>query len=319
VSFPTRSATELPVTITWQWIEGHQDNHRPYHTLSSLAQDNVQADQIAEFKLNRCGRQGFAPSSQRFADEGWSISLRGRKLSKLDFHQLYASMWAGTALDYWATKHDLPFTTVLSIDWDTHGEALQSLSFGPRRRVVKHASGHFGVGSVLKKWGAQDHSECPRCQQHETPSHVLSCKAPSAVNVWETSLTKLDTWMEKKHTNPDLRSAILQRLREWQLGRPISPPSWNCSFKKALKAQNSIGWYPLLLGHVSNSWRDVQQAYYTSLGLDNTGKQWVKQLILQLFNISWDMWEHRNGIKHNTIHPAKAREIQQLDLRIHDE
>jgi hypothetical protein len=136
-----KKITRLPVTITWQWIEGHQDTHRPYHTLSGLAQDNVQADQIAKFRLNRCGCQGSVPSPQRFADEGWSISLRGRKLSKLDFRKLYASMWAGTALDYWATKHDLPFTTVLSIDWDTHGEALQSLSFGRRRHVVKHASG----------------------------------------------------------------------------------------------------------------------------------------------------------------------------------
>jgi hypothetical protein len=153
----------------------------------------------------------------------------------------------------------------------------------------------------------------------QKPKSWSSRQVATRLTTLNRYLTYLPGTAQSFHTNPDLRSAILQRLREWQSGRPISPPSWNCSFKKALKAQNSIGWYPLLLGHVSNSWRDVQQAYYTSLGLDNTGKQWVKQLILQLFNISWDMWEHRNGIKHNTIHPAKAREIQQLDLRIHDE
>jgi hypothetical protein len=53
--------------------------------------------------------------------------------------------------------------------------------------------------------------------------------------------------------------------------------------------------------------------------LDNTGKQWVKQRTLQLFNISWDLWEHCNSIKYKTIHPAKQREILQLDERIQAE
>jgi hypothetical protein len=70
------------------------------------------------------------------------------------------------------------------------------------------------------------------------------------------------------------------------------------------------------LGHVANQWHAVQQAYYTSLGLDNTGRQWVRQLILQLFNISWDMWEHRNGIKYKTVTPAKIRELRMLNNRV---
>ena len=61
-------------------------------------------------------------------------------------------------------------------------------------------------------------------------------------------------------------------------------------------------------------WQGVQQAYHNSLNLDNTGKQWVKQLILQLFNISWDMWEDRNGITHSHYSDLskKLHEIQTL-------
>jgi hypothetical protein len=73
------------------------------------------------------------------------------------------------------------------------------------------------------------------------------------------------------------------------------------------------------MGHISNYWSDAQQAYYTSLALDNTGKQWVKQLILQRFNISWDMWEHRNGIKYNTVTPARLLATQRLDKKISEE
>lgn len=228
-------------------------------------------------------------------------------------------MWASTALDYWAAKHKLPYSTILSIDWDASDDAIRSLSFPQRRRVVKHASGHFGIGSMLKKWGMQNHAECPRCQANETPSHVILCTDVRATTVWETTLTKLDSWMLKKHTNPILQRIILQRLRDWHSGRHVSACPWDCTFKEALKNQDDIGWYPFLMGHVSNHWKGVQQDYYNSLALDNTGKQWVKQLILQLFNISWDMWDHRNNIKHKTLNPITLREIAILDTRIREE
>jgi hypothetical protein len=132
-------------------------------------------------------------------------------------------------------------------------------------------------------------------------------------------LDKLDSWMLKKNTDQLLRQTILLRLREWHHGEPPSPVPWDCPFREALQSQDAIGWYPLLLGHVSHHWKDVQQAYYTSLSLDNTGKQWVCQFILQLFNVSWDLWEHRNGIKHNTVTPAKRRKLDAVNALIRDE
>jgi hypothetical protein len=148
------------VTIKWQWIEGHQDNHVSFSKLSGLAQDNVSADSIAKILLNRCGEAGFEPISQRFGDEGWSLFAQGVKVSKLDYRWLYTAMWATKGLDYWATKHALPFVATLLIDWDACGDAIRTLSFACRRRMIKHASGHFGVGSTLQKWGVQDNSNC---------------------------------------------------------------------------------------------------------------------------------------------------------------
>jgi hypothetical protein len=177
----------LPVSLRWQWIEGHQDDHHSFHELSGLAQDNVSANTMAKERLNCLGLTGFVPVPQRFGDEGWSILLQGRKVSKLDYRHLYSTMWASTGLNYWAVKHDISFSAVLGIDWDLHGDALCSLSFSKRRRVVKHASCHFGVGTTLRKWGIQDNADCPRCQQIETPAHVLLCRDVNARTVWDTS------------------------------------------------------------------------------------------------------------------------------------
>ena len=310
---------KLPISVNWQWIEGHQDKFHSFQSLPPLAQDNVIADGIAKNHINQLLQTGFTPTPQRFGDEGWSISLQGNKMSHLDVSRLYTHLWAGTSQDYWARKHKIGYDKILSIDWDACGEAIASLSFPRKRRMIKHACGHFGISTKLLQWQFQDHDECPRCNQTETADHVLRCKDPKACDVWKLALQKLATWMTKKHTHPDLSQAILQHLQEWHDFRPPSAPNWNCTFKPALIAQNAIGWYPFLLGHVSNHWKGVQQAYYLWIGRQNTGKKWVRSLILQLFNISWDMWEHRNSIKHHTITAAKAREIAAVDQDIREE
>jgi hypothetical protein len=156
-----RKVSKLPVTIKWQWIEGHQDDHVSFSKLSGLAQHNVNADSIAKILLNSCGESGFPSTSQRFGDEGWSLYAQGVKVSKVDYQRLYTAMWATTGLNYWATKDDLPFLATLSVDWDDCGDAIHTLSFARRRQMIKHASGHFGAGSTLQKWGVQDNSYCP--------------------------------------------------------------------------------------------------------------------------------------------------------------
>ena len=70
---------------------------------------------------------------------------------------------------------------------------------------------------------------------------------------------------------------------------------------------------------MSNHWQGVQQKYYEWISRRNTGRQWVQQLILQLFNVSWDLWEHRNGIRHNTPTAANLRELALLNGRIQQE
>ena len=83
--------------------------------------------------------------------------------------------------------------------------------------------------------------------------------------------------------------------------------------------KNKLGWFPMIMGHISLHWRAVQHAYYVSLGKQNTGKQWAIQLIIQFFNVSWDMWEHRNGITHGSNSPAQRRRAAALNAQIHSE
>jgi hypothetical protein len=185
---------------------------------------------------------------------------------------------------------------------------------------VKHATGHFGNHKKLHQWKQQDHAECPLCGADESAEHIIKCSDPRAHTTWDASILKLSAWLTKKRTQPQLQQAILSRLRSWHNSNHTTPFQCdNDDVNSATLNQDDIGWYPFLLGHLSHYWQAIQHDYFVSLGLRNTGAKWAAQLIIKLFNTSWDMWEHRNGIKHKTLTPAKLRVIRDLDSSISTE
>jgi hypothetical protein len=73
------------------------------------------------------------------------------------------------------------------------------------------------------------------------------------------------------------------------------------------------------MGRVSLQWKAVQQRYYEWLGRRNTGKKWATVLIQKVWEVSWDMWDHRNDVRLKTITPAKKRRILALNLLVANE
>ncbi len=54
----------------------------------------------------------------------------------------------------------------------------------------------------------------------------------------------------------------------------------------------------------------------TQTGTVSTGKRWITTLIKKLWEISWNMWEQRNGEVNNPESPASLREHARLDALI---
>ena len=170
----------------------------------------------------------------------------------------------------------------------------------------------------MKLWRFQDHSECPRCPEPtEDPQHIISCPAPSARTCWSTALTKLEAWLTTSHTMPELTTAIIRSLKAWQTnphGRLLNRSTTKrYGLQRALLDQTTIGWYNFLMGKVSVRWQAVQQQYFDWLKRRNTGKAWVKSLIRKVWEITWDMWDHRNDVRLKTLSPVHRREIEFLN------
>jgi hypothetical protein len=207
-----------------------------------------------------------------------------------------------------------------SIDWEASEAASKRLGLNRSLWIPKWLAGFAPVGKVLQRYKFQEHAECPRCTAFEDTAHVLVCPAPRATTQWESSLSKLDIWLRKAATMPDLRNAILSRLRSWRANEEFQVPSYTWpGVNNLLQQQDLIGWRAFLEGAILQQWAAKQQEYYTWLQRRNTGRRWITTLIKKLWEISWDMWEQRNGELTNPESPASLREHARLDALISTE
>jgi hypothetical protein len=70
------------------------------------------------------------------------------------------------------------------------------------------------------------------------------------------------------------------------------------------------------MGRPSNWWRDVHHRYYEWLKRRNTGKAWLQAVIKKVWEVLWDMWDHRNQVRLGTITPAMRREADIINAQI---
>ena len=197
---------------------------------------------------------------------------------------------------------------------------MGQLPFGRKRWRIKHATGFCGAGRREFLRGNQSHDECPRCGLSESSQHVVECKGTGTDLTFALALQKLETHLTVIDTAPSLLAAIMKRLRQWRrLGDRDLPKfrgfdQWGT--QHAVREQDSIGWYQLLLGRIAQKWSDSQQRYVDSLHKKNTGRRWAISLIQKALDVAWDMWAQRNEIMHHTLHPRAAAEVARIKVQL---
>ena len=83
--------------------------------------------------------------------------------------------------------------------------------------------------------------------------------------------------------------------------------------------QDHIGWKLFMEGCISTEWKGIQQTYFRWLGRRNTGRRWAELLITKLLGISWDMWDHRNRVRHAPNNPRQRKARSALDAAVTSE
>jgi hypothetical protein len=297
-------------------VDGHQDKHTSYLRLDMWGQLNVEMDSLAKTYWNETSEEirPFYPQS----NHGWSLWIKERKLSSWNRTELYNHAKSTTILQHWSQRRNIPQNLIRSIDWEAGQNAIRLLGLNRALWIPKWLAGFAPVGKVQQRNGIQDHAECPRCAEFETTEHVILCQAPNAKRQWDANIAKVTQWLTKAQTLPEIQQAILSRIQSWrnQDERFMAPNYRWPGLNTLVLAQDSIGWKNFLEGGVLQGWAAKQQEYFEWLQRRNTGKRWITQLIKKLWEISWNMWEQRNGELKNPESPASLREHARLDATI---
>ena len=214
---------------------------------------------------------------------------------------MHAKTGADDVIYYWKEKESNPISDEVfdSVNWGAAKTARQELPMGQRRFFSKFATGHFACGRQMLRRKEWTHDKCPRCgEADENNVKVVQCLDPGAAKTRSKALQSVSDCLEDNKTNPLISRHIMSSLKAWFQGQPLPEPRGSRSLRLALQGQNAIGVWNLLLGRVHKELEVQQDKHYKSQKLRRSGKRWTVELIKKLQMVSWDMWDHRNGILH---------------------
>jgi hypothetical protein len=168
---------------------------------------------------------------------------------------------------------------------------------------------------MLQLWKYQAHSSCPRCgAEKENTEHVIKCTNTSASTMWTSAIQTLRKWMEDNDGQPDMIEIICARLDVWRSNTPLQLPQTAIPqvVMDAMMEQDSIGWNNFVSGFISKKWVVIQQAYLSDIGSMRSPILWISRFQKRIWEIPWQLWQHRNEFLHNdgkTIHFKEAAAI----------
>jgi hypothetical protein len=249
-------------------------------------------------------------------DNDWSIWHKGRRLIQWNEKQAQHLIHTKTATAYWTKKQRI--TKEIQPAWEALYQTFTSANLYKKLWIPKWLTSWVPIGKKLKQWKIQTTDECPGCGEPELyRHHVLQCKKPETNAQWNAAVQKLSRWMLTNHTQQDLHQGIIDGLRAWHDHQvPTTTTSTWPGVNETLHEQNSLGWNRFIDGFLADSWISTQQSYLTFIEKKTTGKTWVGRLIIQLWEIAWDMWKHRIKILDTPDSQSLIALMSELDLQI---
>ena len=296
---------EFP-NLTWVagHIKGHQDDHVDYEDLDMWAQMNCDMDAGAKAFWSDTYTTLTDPPSHNISHSPWTTRINGHMIV-IDFKQSIRDFCSGTdLLQYWDEKqHRYGSKTADDIDWESLEKAMHSMSQSYRREATKHASGFFGTGKNMVRWKKRKTDNCPRCKApKEDKTHIIKCPDPEATKLFDEKMTELNEWLDNQETEIGIQTIIIDRLKNWRNNTQCDNEDLdpNDPLTPAVLEQDEIGWESAFTGLWAKGWAEAQLRHFESIWKPTHRQRWLAALIKKLFQISWDMWEHRNGIMFNT-------------------
>jgi hypothetical protein len=307
--------------IHWEavHIKGHQDRHIPIQKLSRKARLNVEMDRLASaYWIHLISRSDTmpAPTTRAIFGEEWQLWNGDYKITHPSDNILYSIFQDPETDMWWRREGHISAAAKEAIDHDATEAAMKSLTAPQRKYITKSASENYGVGRTLVEWKYQSNATCPRCSQVvETPTHVQQCDGYAANEIFKQNINKIEEFLTKEQTRPDLQDAIIQCIKKWRAREPIHLREYQDDLQDVIRQQHEIGWLDMMECLPAKGWQSLQRRYYQEQNICKSSRRWIRGVLRQLQHIGHQQWKHRCDVKANITRP---QEKEHVDI-MHDE
>ncbi|MGL5936607.1 MAG: hypothetical protein ACRCZI_13415, partial [Cetobacterium sp.] len=310
----------IPIEWSTEHVKGHQDRHSTTQGLSRIAKLNVAMDKTATaywIHLVSNSRRMPSPVNREIYGEGWQLWKGEYKITHPNRKTLYSIMQDVETNIWWMRENHISPQAHAIIDYEAVEDVMKQLK-GPRRRyVTKVASENCGVGSTLQAWKFQTNAGCPRCEHElETTRHVQQCQGYAANTAFSQNMTKVQQFLTREQTRPDVHEAIVGCIQKWRAQQPIHLNEYARDVQEVIMQQHQIGWLDFLECLPAKGWQSLQKRYYREEGLQKSSRRWLRGLLLQLHHLGYGQWLHRCDIKNNVTKTSEKEHIETLHVEI---
>jgi hypothetical protein len=295
----------------WQHVKGHQDQTKTINELDEWSLWNIRMDETAKSIWQTTNKRYINP---RICGEPWRIETNGKKITSNLRETLREVCNMPAAMAYWDRKQRLGPFSAREIDWEAFGNAMRVSPPNRQRWVSKTISGFCATGQMMKRRRERDTDACPRCGDLETVEHMWKCQQDTA-DLWESAIKSVQRWMTENHTHPEMVRVIVQCLNQWRFNNNSKPTTYIPWLQELIDKQTRCGWRNFFEGLILKDWREAMTLHLAKIRSTKSSKRWLTALIRKLWQVAWDLWEHRNGFLHekdnNLIEQQVNGQIQQ--------
>ena len=297
-------------TINRQWVMGHADRKKKDNpeSITEFEWDNISVDSAADDCVEHGGPpMQFEPlpgyRAMLMLDGEW-VTTHFRDC--VDFAHNAPAMheYAMRRLDITAREFD-------DIDWACIGKVRQKHQINRIVRTSKMMYRWLPVGHNWQK--CKLHSDkCPCCRAtDETFQHLMCCENDHLAAIRKEAISSFRTMCNKMKIPTNFADFFVKVIHA-AMKNTIVEQTTNDYLNTALKAQEQIGMYHLLVGFISITWQDA----LVSMGVEHPHKKMEAILSFLWDDFCEPIWFMRNEILHSTVSHVSTDDMMTLADRL---
>lgn len=275
-----------------QFVKGHQNMQNPKTPWE--ARLNHHADRLAAQAHHQPTRPGYLP-------QGYKVMLyiQDEPITTKYTQEITRASHTPEIRDYYWKKYKWSDKTMETLDWDAYYNAMKRFKQAEQKTIHKFTHNWMPTGNNMKK-RYHTHDKCPYCQLPETNLHVIQCSSHKEESV--RFYKKLENMLKRNKTDQGICELLIKTLKgeAMQCEEKYKNKTW---LQQLITEQTEIGVDQLWLGHITQTWGDIQEHEYRKTGQVSgyTGSRWTRLVVQQIFQHMLDRWTQRNQKLHKNL------------------